>query len=238
MKQMLTPLILLWVILLCNPVFASFRSDSEFVEHLSLLKMAEGGSIVFVGTVMHKDYVTRSTIGITTDITMRVDTLIKGTPNLGDNHVKFMIEGGEFYSPSNNAVMVKTVSSLPEFEIGDQSLMFLSTPLPRDNGAWDYYAYGGLHPMFCEFGKKDILDDKVFFDYLHATDSPISVWMSLELATNMAKASLKDKAATILLENEIKALATGNSAAAVDLPEALATRLLTESKKIAKRKAE
>ena len=221
------------MLMVSNAFGAMFAGDSEFIKRLSLLKMVDHGHIVFIGTVVHKEYVTRPVIHITTDITMRVDTFIKGKPNLGDNHVKFMIQGGRFYSTRTGGLLTKVVSTLPEFEIGEQALLFLALPEERDNNAYAHYTYGGLHVMYSMLGKVPIVEDNVFFLYLRAEDSPIPVKMPLDLAVNMAKASLKDKDATVLLEDEIKALADGNSDAAITLSKALTTRLLTKSKEVA-----
>lgn len=69
-----TVLILMFV----SPLGAMFVRDSEFIEELSLLKMADHGFIVFVGTVMHKEYVTRPVIGITPEYLVSVPNPIAG----------------------------------------------------------------------------------------------------------------------------------------------------------------
>ena len=233
LKSLITAAVL--ITMFVSLLGARFAGDSEFIKELSLLNMTEHGFIVFVGTVMHKEYVTRTGIGITTDIIMRVDNLIKGTPNLSDDQVKFMIQGGRFYSTRTNRVVSKTVTGLPKFGIGEQALMFLALPEERDNNAYEHYTYNGLHVKYSQRGKKSIIDDKVFFSYLRAEDSAVSVKMSLDLSADMAKASIKDKCAAIQLEYEIKTLANGNNKGAIELPKVLEVRLLKESNRVIKK---
>ncbi len=217
------------IFVLCAPVFAAtYGVDTEFIEGVSVLKLVERSEIAVLGTVAIKHHVNRpaiahSTVG-TTDIVVRIDTLIKGEPNFGDNHIIFMKEGGRNVR----------ISSEPGFKIGGQALLFLAK-----FDAYSDYPHDGLHLIHGIHGKKPVVDNTVRFWYLQSENTPITVQFDKDVVVNLAKAFMKDKTATIALEAEIKTFASGRSPTeigAITLSNTLKSRLLTQSKSIANKK--
>jgi hypothetical protein len=78
--------------------------------------------IVVVGKVSRLDYKKyslrdepRKRAGWSTEVTIEIDELIKGKPNAGKNQVIFTVAGG----------MNLRIAGLPEFEIGEEVVIFL-----------------------------------------------------------------------------------------------------------------
>ena len=205
--------------------------DVEYLSGLALLSFVEQSDIIVIGTVANKNYVSRP--GFTTDITIRIETLVKGKPNLGNNHVIFMIQGGRGYSEAHDKVLRLEVSGEPKFALGERTMVFLSN---RDTSGYHAtYPYNHLHVIREMHGKKRIKDNKVGFSYLNAEDDVDYVKFPLELTTKLAQAYVKDKDAASALENEIKTLVLSGTN---ELPETLITRLTTQSQTILDREEE
>ncbi len=210
----------------------------------TLLYMVERSTLVVVGTVVRMDYVRRNKDqfpgiygGLTTDMTVRVDDLIKGKPNAGKKYVKFMIPGGKGISPRNGRAIQRRIAGQVEFELGEKAVLFLRNKFPKSpNGHLVNYPHGGyrmLHPQY----KREILDGYVQIAFMRdETSRPKYVDVPLELGVNLAKAFLKDKAATCSLEQELKFSDTISDTTGkrnkVFLPEALVKDLIEASKKI------
>lgn len=225
-------------VLLCSSVLAgTYKTDTEALQKHSLLNLVDESTLVVVGTVQHKNYVYREGVlpdgsdSITTDIIVRVGTMIKGTPNFGENYVKFMIRGGVYFSEREGTLMRLSPSSQPTFEVGEQVMLFVATPTSPDSYHRNY-PHGGLHLIYTKRGKKTVADNAVRFTYVRAENSGIAVKFPLALAVNLAKASVRDKDATIPLENQIKALATGHPGSRMLLPDTLVDSLTTATKQI------
>ena len=222
-------------------VFATSTSFGEDVYHddlsvYELLKSIENSEIVAIGRVVLLTGQYRGNIlpngggAICTDVLVRVTTMIKGEPNSGSKHIKFIVQGGTAYIPSEDEVSSLWVSTQAEFTVGEQVLVLLT-----NNPAHDYYAnypYGRHRLIYTKYGKRLIEDDMVTFLYQKNNDvKPMK--LPLEMATNLAKAYVKDKDAAILLENDIKTEAeTGTSNV---LSTTLATRIKTSAKQITDR---
>ena len=234
-KRTLATLIALFSI--TATIHAAFRTDTEALQKHSLLKMTDYADLIFTGTVTHKDYIYREGVrheggdSATTDIIVRVQTMIKGEPNFGENHVKFMIEGGRFYSERKGALMKLKVNNQPTFAIGENVFLFLAIPV-SEKSYHTNYAHGGLHIIYSKFGKKSIKDNTVGFTYIRGKNSPIRITLPVKLALNLSKAYGKSKNAAIALENQIKALALGNTARTLSLPNSMVTQLNNTSKTI------
>ena len=85
----------------------------------SITNFVEDCDLVVDGMVIEKRSVFRQPNGCTTDITIEVRDVIKGTPNAGDDRVKFMIAGGECDG------ILSIVEDTAEFEVGEWVLLFL-----------------------------------------------------------------------------------------------------------------
>ncbi len=109
----------------------SANAVTKDLDKFSLLKCIDKSELVVVGTVQLLSNHERNNIVhdgggmVTTDVTVRIDTLIKGEPNLEKNHVKFMIQGGTFFVPERNEVMTLDVSTEREFEVGEKVMLFI-----------------------------------------------------------------------------------------------------------------
>ena len=237
MRKYVALVLIIVVLLVPCLLYASLMiTGGEYGQGYALLKMVERSEVVVVGTVSHMNYVWREGILLegegmfTTDIVIHVETLIKGEPNVGDDHVRFMIQGGQGVHPDTNELLTLKVSTEPKFEVGDNVMVFLSD---MSSGYYARYPYNRLHLLRSWYGKKRVWDNKVRFGYQQSDDSLIGIDLPLGLATNLAKAFILDKDATILLENQIKALAQPPSDDnVVLLSESLVTRLIAESKTI------
>ena len=235
---------LIMLTLVCaSAMAATYKRDTAALRRYALSSMVERRTLVVVGTVEHMDYVYREDVlpggkdSATTDIIVRVDTLIKGEPNLGENHVIFMIQGGVYFSERADAMLRLHVGNQPDFEVGEKVMLFLAVPSSPDSFVANY-PHGGLHVISAEFGKKQIVDEIAQFRYIRGENDAILADFPLNLAVNLAKALVKDKDAAIPLEDEIKALALGNTAEKLVLTETLVTRLIADSKHIIDRDEE
>lgn len=74
--------------LLCHSAIEAMEIYEPFSKHM---KKAE---LVFIGTLTGTEYGTNGNRGLLTDLTFRVDKLIKGEPNIDADTVKFCIPGG------------------------------------------------------------------------------------------------------------------------------------------------
>ena len=221
MKVILT-IITLFILSLTNAFSFSYHVPAELKKKYSVTYDMERSKIVVVGKVSKLDYKMRA--GWTTDVTIEIDELIKGEPNLGENQVIFMVEGG----------MNLRVGGQPEFEIGEEVMVFLKDN-PEPDSYYRNYPHGRISIVEYYMGKRKIKDGKVYFLYPRAKDSLIAVWFPLELAIAYSKAVVKDEDAMKPFEDEIRTMARKKKNK-VDLPETLVKRMMTESKKILNRK--
>jgi hypothetical protein len=229
---------LLVVIVLFTPALSIACSMlSEDLDDYSLLRMVEKSELVVFGIVANLDGVWREGDhegyhGITTDVVVRVETLIKGETNAGKHYIKFMIQGGHGVNERTGELVSMSVSSEPEFELGEKVMLFLSNVSYPTDYYYANYPHGGYYLIGAQEGKKELEDGKVIFGYPQGDLPLIGVDIPLELAVVLARAFLKDKEAAILLEDEIKFTARGNTSGRVVLPDALVTRLIEKSKEI------
>ncbi len=200
--------------------------DEEYLKGLSLLNFVEKSDVIVIGTVVNKQYVSRP--GLTNDITIRADTMVKGQPNLGDNHVIFMIEGGKGYNAAHGEVVVLEVVGQPEFKIGEEVMVFLSKQL--DSSRYHAkYPYDHLHVIRQMHGKRHIKDGKLQFAYLNADSKTDYIKFPVSLAKNLALAYAKDKDDALALETQIKTLVLSGTTV---LPDSLIDTLTTSSQNI------
>ena len=213
---------------------ASASSDLEYNQGYALSVAVERCDLVFVGRVKIIDYVYRRSIktGYTTDITVEVEKLIKGTPNIGKQTVKFMIEGGEGIHPDTGEDLRLEVSNAVKYETGDRRLFFLARSNDPYHANW---LYGKLIEYRGGLGAQKVNNDKISVLYLsNASDSRSLkvVIMPLDVVLDLTIASLKDKAGVVLLENQIKAELASSDGFVVVLSDTLKSTLKTGAKRI------
>ena len=180
------------------------------VDALTLSKSVEKSHLVVIGEVVFLNSVRRTNVlpegkgAITTDVTVKIDELIKGKANLGTKHVRFAILGGTEFSEVHDAMVTLSVSAVPTFEVGEKMMLFLV-----DNSDSDYYAnwpYNGLHTYIGELGKHLIENDKVKFAYPQDNEVRRVIKFPIDLASTLAIALVKDRDSALVLEAEIKNL--------------------------------
>ena len=202
-------ILILMVILSCILFLSNVDAfDVEYNEGFAISKTVELCKVVAIGRVTQIESVWRDNIEIkhTTDITVTVDRMIKGSPNVGSNKVRFMIEGGTCTNPVTGRTNKRSVSGVPKFEIGEKVLLFLFQA-DADDPYYENFPYDRLYPYRESYGKALIRDDSILRMYLLSETNPLDmkmVKMPLDLAVNICEAAKKDVAETVKLEEEIK----------------------------------
>ena len=191
--------------LLIATTATAIYNDYEVSDDFTLLNMIEESDITAIGTVALVTGVYRPNYWeqggmIANDIVIRVETMIKGTPNLDSNHIIFSELGGTAYIPGKGVVTISTSAETP-FKVGEKIMVFLARK--RSNRL----PHHGLQLMQLSYGKRLVEDSKVDLWYKQNDETLTTVKLPLELAKQLGKAFLRDKAATRLLENRIKAAA-------------------------------
>lgn len=233
MRKILLATLVLLIVSLSN----LYAWPREFLKEYALLKFVEINELVVVGRVTGKEFVMRTNIidKFTTDITVTVDEVIKGTPNHGTDRVKFMIRGGEGLHPVTGEPISMGVSDQPDFTLGDKVMLFLTNGESKepDNVHRPYNRYRIARGTY---GRRLVVDDKVYMDYLASdslTDNSLkSVEMPLDMAVDLAKAFGRDKDAAILLENTIKNLVNISSDDLIKLNATTIQNIKTGAKQI------
>lgn len=216
-------------VVLC--VSHSFGWDSEYRQGFALSKSVELSDLIVVGRVAHKDFVKRADIEgeITTDITVTVTQVIKGTPNAGKQQVKFMYLGGQYTDSVTGEPMEVTLTHEPEFSVGEEILLFLYT---GKGNLFENYPYDKLQVLRGDYGKRLIKDDNVVMLYAMDNDELEPVEMPLDLAVKLAKAADKEKEKVMLWENDIKTEMRRHVGTDIGLSKLLINRLKKEAQKV------
>ena len=210
--------------------------DVEYNEGFAISKTIELCKVVVVGRVTQIESVWRENIEIkhTTDVTVTIERLIKGAPNVGSDKVRFMIEGGTCTNPHTGRTNKRSVSGVPTFEIGERILLFLFEAAV-DDPYYEHFPYGRLYPYRERYGKAVIKDESIFRIYLlskrDASDLKV-VKMPLELAVNLCEAAKKDVDETAKLELDIKADMRSSDKKLVTLSDARIKSLKDKAKAI------
>ena len=216
------------VVLLCCVVCLSYGltdADKAYQEGFALTTAVERSDLIVVGCVTEKQFVWRDNIesGPTTDIIVAVDEIIKGTPNAGKNTVKFMIQGGEGVNPHTGEHGNLWVSHEGEFEIGEKVLFFFY--YAEDHiSYYEDYPHDGVQVYYGEYGKRLIRNNTVWF-FLLGVKELKQVALPVDLAVQLCKATVRDKEAAVMLENEIKAVMRQSDRYTAELPQSLIDRL-------------
>ena len=200
-------------------------TTKQYRDGFPLLNAVEECELVVLGTVQAKDYVNRFGL-ITTDITVTVETVVRGKPNVNCTTVRFMIEGGIDAARDRRLI----VSGEPEFEIGEKVLLFLNDGTA--DRYYNKYPHGKLHVHRCPYGKRKVENGKVRILYPGRDNEFRSIKMPVELATTLGKASLVDKAAAKRVEQTIKDAVASSEDKEVLLPDTVMESLKLQSKQI------
>ena len=189
--------VVLLAVFLCLPM--AYASIAKYKKDFDIANVVESSKLVVVGRVTATDFVYRDGIGATTDITVVVDDMIKGDPNDGENHVKFMIRGGAGVNPATGGQVRSRVSDTPKFSVNDKVMVMLSKnqnpalTLPHNN----YFMFQG------RYGKRLIEDNKVKLRY--TLDGERKMFnLPIDLVKQIGKSANQDKAATVPIENSLK----------------------------------
>ena len=212
-------------------------SDDGYMDDVDygLVESIKSSNIVAVGTVMtlvgvyRRDVPTDGSGTICTDVLVHVNTMIKGKPNFGENHIKFMVEGGVAYVPKFDKVMSLEISDGVTFKVGEKVLLLLNT---FSYPYYDRYPYGNMRLAGWDYGKRLIKDDKVKFIY-RKNGKIKRMELPLDLVQGLAKATIKNETAAFQLEDSIKDAARGSSN---KLTETVIERLKTDAKRILEEK--
>ena len=232
MKYVLSALTL---IALCfvNVSYGSIGISRDNLDRYSLLQMVERCELVVTGRVKSMVFAHRTNVtpagGGTTDVTIAVDNVIKGTPNAGDNLVTFMIEGGKGVNPETGQVQHLKVTLQGNFKVGEEVLVYL-----RQGDAEGYhqnYAHGRLY-LIPGFGKSPIKDDMVGLVYEGAGKRLKLTTVPVDLAVTLGQAAVLDKERAALVENVIKALVLADSGDTFSITPAMAVVLKQNAQQI------
>ncbi len=184
-------------------------------EGLSISSMIDMSVLAFTGAVVEMEFVFRENLPpqFTTDITIEIEAMIKGTPNAGENRVKFMIPGGEGVYPTTGESLICVVPDAPKFGIGDKVFIFLRKhkrlarlPVP----------HGGLITGW--WGKREIVDEKVSVPYTFQKrlfengqwrdkTQMRDIHLPIDLARQIAQAALQNAEAVSTVEEQIRTFA-------------------------------
>ena len=213
----------------------AFGWYQEYQKSFALSSFAETCEIIVVGRVVQKDYVERvldpaDGQQTTTDITVAVTEVVKGTPNAGKKKVKFMYLGGVYTDPIEDVEIQVIHTDQPEFSVGEEVLLFLNKRTTERYALWPHGRFT-VHRR--DFGKKLIVNNEIMTVYAMEDDCLKPVVLPLALALKLLKAADKDKEKIELLEQDIIAAIKRNIGDEVtSLSDAVKTRLSNEAQKI------
>ncbi len=228
----------LMLIALCvvNVSSGSIGVSRDNLDRYSLLKMVEKCELVVTGRVqsmvfVHRTNVTPAGGGIpTTDVTIAVDDVIRGTPNAGEDLVTFMIEGGKGVNPETGEVQHLRVTHQGNFKVGEDVLLFLGKA--EGDAYHANFAHDGLHLYFGDYGKSPIKDDMVGLVYEGAGQRLKLTKVPVDLAVTLGQAAVLDKDRAVLVENVIKALVLADTGDTVSITPAMSVVLTQNAQRI------
>ena len=232
------------LLVLCFPVMSDALSLAKYEPGFSIAQVVDVSDLVLLGQVIE----VRWTGNFTTDITVKVDELIKGTPNAGANRVKFTIRGGVGTSSITGKKSILRVSGTPEFARGEEVLFFFINRQPRSESPHK------LRLFYVYYGKRVVKDGQVVIYYTLDSGKDKAIKMPVDLAIQLSRAAHKDKDATSRLEEHIRASIQmqleshgvrrlirqdkRQGRAPIVLPDNLVDRLKQEAQQIIERKKE
>ena len=221
-QRLVTLAVVLFVVCLSH----AFGWDAEYRRGFALSKSVEKSHLIVKGRVIALEGVIRENIRgrITTDVTIAVTETIKGTPNINNNKVKFMIQGGQAFNPATGKTKRLIITSVPKFAVNDEVLLFM---VNSKNSYYANYPYDQLAFYRGRYGKKLIKDNKVSLLYAMENDKLKSIRVPIDLTVQLAKAAIKDKDAMIELEAELKNAIAERTGTDINLSQTLIDSLAT-----------
>ena len=188
--------------------------------HLTLTDRVGRSPLVVVGTVTDTQSLWRDN-GPTTDFTIEVSDIIKGTPNAGTDTVKFMVPGGTAIDPRNGKQVTRDLEYQHNIEIDDQVLFFFSrSPVEWRNKIHPYQGLY-LHPS----GKFPI-DNKAVRLPLLGAGALTDIVLPVDLVVALGKATVVDRETAILIEGAIQLFMASAGHGTDELPEKLIERVI------------
>ena len=222
---------------------------SGFPPGFNIRNMVKHTDLIVHGKVVDTKFVYREhiTSRFTTDITIEVDDVVKGTPNVNENTVKFMIEGGTGIDPHTGESLRVGAEGSPNFKVGESVLMFLrknkitEMKIPHDG----YYVFYG------RLGKRKVERNKVSIPYTFKRyiidnydgqltgkhiDMKKYIKLPVDLVMDIGKASLDSYDAVTPLEDRIREfIGQSPNRRNRTLPKSLADELSREAKQLRER---
>lgn len=227
--------VLAGVVLFALCLFDAFGWKEAYRKSFALSSFAEMCELIVVGRVVQKDYVERVLDPdhgqqITTDITVAVTEVVKGTPNAGKKKVKFMYLGGVYTDPVTGEEMELIQTDQPEFSVGEEILLFLNQ---RHNERYSLWPHGKFQVFRADFGKRLIVGKKIMMVYGMEDDSLQPVVLPLALTLKLLKSADKDKEKIQLLEKDITdAIKRNISDDVTELSDTVKAKLLKEAQQV------
>lgn len=200
-------------------------SPQKYRDGFPLLGAVERCELVVIGTVSGMEYVNRLD-SLTTDVSVTVEKVIRGRPNIDDSTVKFMIQGGVDARQDRRLI----VSGVPTFEMGERVLLFLNDG--TTDKYYKRYPHGSYHLHRRPYGKREIKDGTVDILYPNREGKFRLFKMPVDLAVDLGKAFLINKTAAKRIEQTIKDMAIMSSEKEVILLDSTIESLQREAKQI------
>lgn len=241
--------LMLLIYLTVLPCLSEASYMSGFPPGFNIRNMVKHTDLIVHGKVVDTEFVFREhiTSKYTTDITIAVDSVVKGTPNINKNTVKFMIEGGSGIHPRTGADLTVEAGHSPDFEIGETVLLFLRKSkrvemnIPHDG----YYVFYG------RLGKRKVERNKVSIPYTFKRyiideydgeltgkyiDTKKYIKLPVDLVIDIGKASLESYDSVVPLEDKIREVISNSSNRRNrTIPKSLTDELSQEAKRIKER---
>ena len=155
--------------------------------------------LVVVGTVKAKRFVWDAfEREPATEITVVVDEIIKGTPNAGEDAVKFTVSGGEAANPWTSELIKKAVRHSNTLQIGERTLFFFDQ-MYKSTARYKAHPYDGIyldshHAVSIENGTVTI--------GLLGEQHP-NVMLPVDLVVLLGKATIVDRETAMMIEAAI-----------------------------------
>ena len=235
--------LLLFFMLLLNPCLSDGLL-TKFEPGYAISTLVKHSDLVVVGRVTDTQFVFRDNMlpKFTTDITLAVESIIKGEANIDENTVKFMIKGGRGVNPHLGRELNVIAQHSPKFALNERVLVFLR----KGRRANFQYPYGDYFVFRGRLGKRAVSSDKILMPYTVSVNAvnprtgnieQISarkfINLSVDLVVEMGKASVRDFEAAQPLDAEIKTIVSqAPGGVTLELDEETTTRLQNESTRI------
>lgn len=120
-----------------------FAQGATYIRE-SFSTMMKRVELIFIGTVVEKEIIREGTTGLHTDLTLHVDQLIEGTPNIDNNTVKFRVPGQVDHSSPGTPEQ-----TYRQLEVGDTLMMLMNV------NKYVAIRYGWLYPVSSWFVKSE-----------------------------------------------------------------------------------